>query len=230
MNLCNDGKTYGIEQYCFPFSYELAGREFILNNEKGSRRLAFRDREFGEDETGGQTVLSQYRALKLTDSIILVICGERLTAVVLDLEAGTAAVSEEAEGEYGFYTLQGYAAAGTMPGYTADMAGTRVQWTLGCGRYLELDYLEDGKCGCIWSPRRDRRRELSASCIQISPSVYLAEINGTSPFRTDFPQGYSRMILLQDFDRLLMTGCLYSPALNDPRMISGYAMVPQGQE
>ena len=106
------------------------------------------------------------------------------------------------------------------------MTGTHVRWYFGNDRYIEQEYTESGKCRCVWSPRAERARTRSAVCVKIAEGKYLAEINGASPFRTDMPQGFSKLILLQDYEKLLAVGCIYSPVLNEFRLISGYAMKP----
>ncbi len=221
MNKTNDGSRYGITQYRWPLDYELAGREFTLRSEKAEYRLRFQDREF--TECNG--VLSQYEALKIDDDTHIVFFGETISTAVLDLKNGTAAVGGD-DGKYDFCLVEGFAASAALPGYTDEMTGTHVRWYFGSGRYLEHEYTESGKCRCTWSPRTERPRTRDAVCVKISEGKYLTEINGTSPFRTDMPQGFSKLILLQDYDKLMTVGCIYSPVLNEFRLISGYAMDP----
>ena len=225
MNLTNNGAHYGATQYLWPRDYELSGKQLVLTGDK-SLTLTFRDKEFVEEQRGNESIVSQYEALKVTDYIHLVIFGERLNAAVLDLEHSTAAVSTGEDGIYDFYSINSQASSGALPQYTDDMAGTHAKWFFGCDRYLENTYLADGKCECIWSPRTDRKRVVPAQYIRITDAVYLVELNSTSPFRTDFPQGYSKIIMLQDYERQLMVGCLYSPSINDFLMVSGYALRP----
>ncbi len=53
------------------------------------------------------------------------------------------------------------------------------------------------------------------------------ELDAAGPFYTDIPIGYSTLVLLQDYDRLLADGFIYSPALNDCLLVSAYATAPQ---
>ena len=107
------------------------------------------------------------------------------------------------------------------------MAGTYVRWVFGCDRFLLNEYLEDGQCRCIWSPRTEKERTVKATYIHIKDGIYRVELNGTSPFHTDFPQGASRMVFLQDYDKMIFAGCLNSPVTNENTMVAGYGLAPE---
>ncbi len=229
MNKTNTGKHYGFTQYCYPKDFELSGRKITLVSGNGSCTLNFIDRSFIEytDESGD--TLSQYEALKLDDDTHMVFFGEYITAAVLDFENGHAVISDSHGREYAFCKIQGCTEAGEMPGYTKDMAGTHVRWYFGYERYLENTYNDDSTCKCIWSPRTEKFRNIPAKYIYVKDGVYLCQLDSTSPFRTDIPQGFSKIIMLQDYEHLETVGCIYSPVLNEWRMISGYAMPPAGR-
>ena len=225
MNMTNDGKGYGLTQYRWPLDYELAGRTLTLRAGERAYQLAFQDKEFVD--CGG--VLSQYQALKLDGDTHFAVFGETLAAAVLDLARGTAALKPDGAADWVFCRIDGFDEGdGTapLPALTGEMAGTHGKWVFGCERFIELEYLPEGRCRCVWSPRTDRARTWPAQCVKLGEGRYLAEIDGTSPFRTDMPQGFSKLILVQDYDRLLAVGCIYSPTLNEFQMISGYGMEP----
>lgn len=222
MNMTNDGSRYGFTQYRWPLDFELAGQTMTLCSDTAEYRLHFQDREFIECDG----VLSQYEALKLSDDTHVVFFGETITTAVLCLKSGTAVISTGGDGAYDFCRIAGADASDALPAYTDEMTDTHVRWYFGNGRYLEHRYLEAGKCESVWSPRTDRVRTIPACYIKLSEAVYLVELNHTPPFRTDMPQGFSKTVLVQDFDRLLTVGCIYSPLLNEFRLISGYAMEP----
>ena len=224
MNFTHNGAALGMTQYRAPLCYELAGRRFTLCGEKGAVTLSFRDRQWIDRSEPGsqQTRPSQYEALKLADGLYFVVFGEQISVLVLDLQANRAVLTGESEAA--FCTIDGELPSGEAPGFTDEMAGTHARWVFGCDRYLELTHVSRDKVKCIWSPRTDRERTLRAESIRIRPSAFLLELDGTSPFLTDMPQGYSRVFLLQDYDHLLTVGCFYSPVLNDFMTVTGYAM------
>lgn len=222
MNKTHDGKKYGMTQYRWPLDFELAGRTFVLRSENAVYELAFQDKEFVECNGA----LSQYEALKLDADLHAVFFGETITAAVLDLERGTAVISAAEQGKYDFCRIDGFDTESELPAYTDEMTGTHVRWFFGCERFMEHEYLADGKAVCAWSPRTDRPRVSPATCIKLTDGKYLVELNRCSPLHTDMPQGFSKIILLQDWQRLLTVGCIYSPVLNEFRLVSGYAMEP----
>ena len=225
MNKTHDGKNYGIAQYVRPHSFELAGKSFTFYAEDGRKfGFDFVDKRAVNYTEDGVTELSQYEAVKLTKDIFLVQFGIKFKAAVIDIAEKRAAVTA-AVGEYVF--LKGENADGAFYGYTDDMTGTKVRWIFGCDRFLLNEYLEDGKCRITWSPRTERERTVRASYIHIKDGVYLVELNGTSPFYTDFPQGFSRMVLLQDYDKMSFVGTLNSPVTNERVLVSGYGLAPE---
>ena len=223
MNMTNDGSRYGLTQYRWPFDFELAGRTLTLSAGERDYRLEFQDREFVTCDG----VLSQYQALKLGGEVHFAVFGETLAAAVLDFGQGVAVFRPDGAAEWVSCRIAGCGdGTAPLPERTDEMTGTHVKWVFGCGRWIEHEYLPEGRCRCVWSPRADRARTWPAQCVKLGGGRYLAEVDGTSPFRTDTPQGYSTLILVQDYDRLLTVGCIYSPTLNDFQMISGYALEP----
>ena len=222
MNKTHDGKNYGMTQYCWPHDFELAGRTITLRSDARSYVLRFQDREF--IECGG--VLSQYEALKLDSDLHVVFFGETITTAVLDLAGGTAVISSGEAGQYDFCRVDGFDGSAELPSYTDEMTGTHVRWYFGCERYMEHEYLPDGKCRCAWTPRIDRPRTAPAAYIRLAEGKYLVELNRCSPRNTDMAQGFSKIVLVQHWMHLLTVGCIYNPVINEFRLVSGYAMEP----
>ena len=222
MNWTNDGSRYGLSQYRWPLDFELAGRTLTLRAGERTHRLAFQDREFVDCDG----VLSRYEALKPGSDSHFVVFGETLAYAVLDLGGGTALLKPDGAEDFAFCRIDGVGGNAPLPAETQEMTGTQVRWCFGCGRFVEHTYLDGGRCRCVWSPRTDRERDWPARYVKLAEGRYLVEVNGTSPFRTDMPQSYSRLVLVQDYDRLLTVGCVYSPVLNDFQMLSGYAAEP----
>ncbi len=223
MNYTHDGKKYGFTQYRAPLAFDLYGREFQLCSPAADYALRFDDRGFvtlGESRSYCET-------LKNSNDLYICIFGERLSYLVLDLEAGTAVLKREPETETEFLTVEGCQPA-ALPGLTEEMGGTAVRWNFGCGRFLEHVYHEDGSCTCVWSPRADKPKTFkTARYYKIRDSFYLVELDAAGPFNTDIPVGYSTVVLLQDYDRLVADGLVYSPALNDCLTVSAYGTAPQ---
>lgn len=225
MNKTNNGSHYGFTQYCYPHDYELSRKAFVLRSPSGTYTLEFSDESFINYSDSNGTVLSQYEALKLDDNTHIAFFGEHITTVVFDFKNGLATISKNADGEYDFCTIDGFKNdSGALHGYTDEMTGTYVKWFFGCDRYIENLYKKDGTCKCVWSPRTDKPRTIPAAYIRIMDGIYLCELNCTSPFRADIPQGFSKIVMLQCYKHLLTVGCIYSPTLNEFRLVSGYAM------
>ena len=253
MNLSNNGSRYGMTQYCSPRDFELAGRTLTLTgdgaaccSEKDQAccstvTLTFHDEKFLTCKAGDEELYSAYEALKIDEQAHLVFYGtEDLRAAVIDFANGAAAVSCGEPGSWCFLKISGpedaAASAGTsagnaaepaLPGFTEDMTGTHIRWIPGFEHWLDLRFTAPDACEICFSPRIDRPREAAAACIHIRGGLYLTEVNRTSPMWSDMPQGYARIILLQDYTRLLFVGGIYSPVLNDLKLISGYGADPE---
>ena len=228
MNKTHDGARYGFTQYCYPKDYELSGKSYTLRSGEKTYQLDFIDRTFIEFSDGvTEESLSQYEALKLDDSTHIAFFGDYITVAVFDFVNGCAVISDGKGEAYDFCTIEGRYDGAEKPSYTDGMTGTRVRWFFGNGRYLENEYHADGTGTCVWSPRTNRPRRVPAKYIRVTPAVYLCQLDGTSPFRTDIPQGYSKIVMLQNYDSLQTVGCVYSPVLNEWKLISGYAMPPE---
>ncbi|MBR4742854.1 MAG: hypothetical protein IK082_01540, partial [Oscillospiraceae bacterium] len=178
--------------------------------------------EFSDGVT--EESLSQYEALKLDNDTHIVFFGDYITVAVLDLANGSAVISDGKGEAYDFCGIDGFERRGLIPSYTDEMTDTRVKWFFGFERYLENTYHGDGTCTCVWSPRTNKPRKVPARYIRIKDATYLCQLDSTSPFRTDIPQGFSKIVMLQTYDRLLTVGCIYSPVLNEWKLVSGYAM------
>ena len=223
MNFTHDGKNYGFTQYRAPLAFDLYGKSFKLRSPAAEYPLSFDDRGFirlGESSSHCET-------LKNSSDLYICVFGEKLSYLVLDLEAGIALLKQDPEAEMEFLTVEGYPPH-DLPGKTDEMGGTAVRWNFGCGRYLEHAYHEDGSCTCIWSPIENKRKTFkSARYYKVRDSFYLVELDSAGPFYTDIPVGYSTVVLLQDYDRLVADGFIYSPALNDCLLVSAYGTKPE---
>jgi len=225
MNLSNRAEQLGAAQYRRPLNYDLAGKTLTLTAPDGEQaELFFRDRTTVVATVEGEKEISQYEVTKLDPETYFVSYGLTFRAAVLELEMGIAALSGKEPGTYSFFHIGDSAAE--LPQLTDEMTGTYVRWVFGCERYMLHEYNGDGTCRCIWSPRTDRARMVPATYIKVKQGVYLVELNRTSPFYTDFPQGFSRVVMLQDYERVSFVGAMDSPATNVTVSVSGYGLDP----
>ena len=225
MNKTHDGKNYGISQYAKPKCFELAGKKLCFKDAFGTDyKFDFLDKTSLEYTATGATELSQYEAVKLTPDIYLIVFGLRFNALVVDAAENLAAVTDSV-GEYIF--LRGENSDAEFYDYTEEMTDTYVRWVFGCDRFMINQYLGDRRCACTWSRRTDRERIIKSTHVRIKDGIYLVELNGTSPFYTDFPQGASRMVFLQNYDQMTFVGCLNSPVTNEHTMVAGYGLAPE---
>ncbi|MBQ1400045.1 MAG: hypothetical protein IIY83_05935 [Lachnospiraceae bacterium] len=229
MNKTNNGSRYGMTQYCSPRDLEFAGKTLTLTGEGGPVTLTFHDEKFLTCAAGGEELYSSYEALKAADGAHLVFFGTKdLKVAVIDEVNASAALSLGEPGSYIFLKIEGAAAAGAeTPGFTDEMTDTHIRWIPAFEKYLELRFTAPDACEISFSPRKDRPRAAQAACIRIREGLYLTEVNRTSPMWSDMPQGYSRIVLLQDYKRLLFAGGIYSPVLNDLKLLSGYGADPE---
>lgn len=225
MNKANCGEKYGITQYARAHSYELAGKTLMYTDDTGNNYvLEFIDKTTVNYTKNDVSEMSQYEAQKINASVFLVSFGLVFRAAVIDIKNGIAVFTNDVAGEFVFCKASN--CTGNLPTETEDMTGTFVKWVFGYNRYLLNTYLEDKKCKCVWSPREDRPRTIPATYIKVGEGLYLVELNSTSPFYTDFTQGFSRMLMLQDYDRMSFIGAFHSPATNETIMVSGYGLDP----
>jgi hypothetical protein len=103
-----------------------------------------------------------------------------------------------------------------------DMVGTHVAWILGCGRFTSQDFYETGMCRIAWSPRENEPYEQPCKATRIKGPIYLVDISGRVRQGVCAPFFTNRVIMLQDYDRMMTVGCVMGRGF-DPIMISGYA-------
>jgi hypothetical protein len=110
-----------------------------------------------------------------------------------------------------------------------DMVGTKVAWVLGSNRYVNHEYVAEGKCDVAWSPRLDAKSHLDMRALKIKEGIYLVDIPGFVPYYACAPSTVVRSIFLQDYDNMLTVGALIDRH-EPPLLISGYArfIEPEG--
>ena len=220
-NLSNMAEKYGIGQYRFAHNYELAGKDFKISDGKATHTIRIKGDKLAELD-GCEC---QYEALKLEATTYFVRLGFNIA--VFDLSNGliTLIIGDD----YFYGRIEGAAipdgAAHTGAG--GDMIDTSVAWYLGCGRYVWHEFSEEGKCRVRWSPKPNLKNDLPCTATRIKYPIFLVDIKGFAPFRTDAPALLDRSIFLQDYDHMLTVGCLFCSG-EAPIMVSGYAKYMDG--
>jgi hypothetical protein len=217
-NMANTAVGYGISQYRFAHCYELAGQEFSIAADEKVITLAFKD--CGKAALDGQE--ADYECLKLEKDTYFIRIG--LNFAVLDLEQSLVTLIRGDTYVYGVLASPDHQRR-ELHHPTADMVGTRVRWILGCDRYVDHDYFEEGKVRAAWSPRDAKSDIRPCKATKIKGPIYLADIAGRVPRNVCAPFFTNRVLLLQDYDRMMLVGCILGTGF-DPIMISGYAQFP----
>lgn len=235
MNMANNGIKYGVSQYRFPLSYQFRGQKINLTDSVGTKYvLNFIDKENITFTNGNSAPeLSTYECLKADDETYFVSFGLILRIAVIDLANGTAVLMGEKETDNIFCKITDFPyGAKSIPGYTDEMTGTAVRWVLGCNRYVNQIYCSGSACRCAWSPRDDKYRDAPTTFIKIKNGVYLCDVWANPPIGVDMPQGFGRLIMLQDFEHMMLVGCAFAPYFKERFLISAYGSfsgIPQDQ-
>lgn len=220
-NLANCGEKHGVGQYRFARNYELEGKDFAISAGDKEYRLAFKCKKnvlFENKEYA-------YECLKLELNTYFVRFG--LNVAVVELHQGFVTLVLDEQHIYGAIgcpdqksrrgdSPAGHCCAGD------DMVGTNVAWIMGCGRFATQDFFEAGKVRVAWSPREDEPYEQPCKTTRIKKPIYLVDIRGRVRQGVCAPFFTNRVLMLQDYDRMMMVGCIMGKGF-DPIMISGYA-------
>ena len=215
-NLSNMGAKYGVSQYRFAPNYELAGKEFVISDGKASHTIKFKCTKYA-DLDGCDC---EFEALKLEASTYFV----RLGFNIAVLDIGQGLVTLIVGDDYFHGRIEGTNAASGAEHVDAGdkMLGTSVAWCLGCERFVWHEFKEQGICRVRWSPKPILKNDLPCKATVIKYPIFLVDITGYGPFRTDAPAVLERSIFLQDYDHMLTVGCLFGGG-ETPIMVSGYA-------
>jgi len=215
-NLSNMGSKYGVSQYRFALNYELVGKELLVSDGSISHSIKFKNTKYAEFD-GSEY---DYEALKLEASTYFVRIGYYVA--VLDYSQGLVTVICGKDYFYG--KMDGTTVAAGIGHLDAGdkMLGTSVAWYLGCERYVWHEFREEGMCRVRWSPKPALKNDLPCKALVVKYPIFLVDITGYGPFRTDAPAVLERSVFLQDYDHMLTVGCLFGGG-ETPIMVSGYA-------
>ena len=213
-SMANTAEHHGIGQYRYPLNFELAGRKIAA--EAG-------DREHTLDFDSKTCVLfdgaaREYECIKCTASMYFVRIGT--DAAIIDFGGG--AVTFVLDGEFVCGVIKDSEGAKAHEPAGDEMVGTKVRWTLGCGRYVDQDFTAADRMNVSWSPRDEKVDEVRYGAVKVGGPFYLVCAESgvlkdvCAPFFTE------RVVMLQDYDRCMTYGCVFGKGI-DPIMITGYA-------
>jgi hypothetical protein len=226
-NLSNHAEKYGVTQYKIAANYELREKQFVATDGKDTHTLSFLCKKFAELD--GQKL--SYEALKFEATTYFVRIGYHIA--VVDLGQGLITMIFEDKADYFYGKIQCEKcdfpkdAAHTPAG--DDMVDTKVAWVLGSNRYVNHEYVAEGKCDVAWSPRLDAKYRLDMKALKIKKGIYLVDIPGLVPFYACAPTTVERSIFLQDYDHMITVGALIDHH-EPPMLISGYARFIETEE
>jgi len=222
MHLANDGAQYGAGQYRFARNYELKGRAFVITSPDKRFTLSFigLDKAVFDRGNGGESL--DYECLKIEKDTYFLRFGTN--AAVLELAQGLATVILPESYVFGVIEQPGQTAAGHVHGYTDEMTGTAVRWILGVGSFTDHVYINDGECNASWSPKESAFALYPAKYVKIKEGLYLVDVTGPVPAGVCAPQGCRRVLVLQDYEHMMLVGCLFCD--DGMLMISGYGEFP----
>jgi hypothetical protein len=220
-NLANCAEKHGIGQYRFAHNYELAGMNYTVVAKDKEYKLSFKCKKNLVFEGKEYS----YECLKLELNTYFTRFG--LNVAVVDLEQRLVTLilgNEYIHGAIGCPDpKRGRDASQAGHCYAGDdMVGTNVAWILGCGRFTTQDFYEAGKCRTAWSPRENEPCEHPCRATKVKGPIYLVDIPGRVHKDVCAPFFTTRVLMLQDYDRMMAVGCVMGDGL-DPIMISGYA-------
>ena len=225
MSLARSGRRYGIGQYRYPRSFQLAGDRFTVVSADGSSGvLEFLDRErltWAVD--GAEAELSYYECIPVAEDVYFVSFEIAPRFAVVDLARGQLFLVDVATDEAVVFAIDGLRSADEIDaGVTDEMTGTSVTWTFGDARYLKIEHLSAAQSRQSWSPRDDRLHVRPTTALRIADGLYLVLAHTAAPPGIDLPQGLNRLVMVQDFERVVTVGAATSVVFNERILFSGY--------
>ncbi|MDY0828265.1 hypothetical protein SK224_03905 [Microbacterium sp. BG28] len=218
------GRRYGIAQYRYPLSYVLAGMTLDLRSAAGdAMRWDFTGPDRVTLTRGEHSEVSVYECLPVAEDIYLVSFEIAPLFAVVDLVRGRVLEVDVAADAETAYAIEGALDPGAAPiEATDDMTGTSVSWILGDGRDLRFDYVSANESRQSWSPRHDRVHDLPARYYTLAEGLYVVVARTAAPPGIDLPQGLNRLVMVQDFRKVVLGGVAVSAVFNERVLFSGY--------
>ena len=223
MNLANDGARYGADQYRFAHCYDLKRKTLMVSADSKNYTIGFAGKEKLTFDSGGSVESYTYECLKIEDDTYFVLFGTNIA--VFELNQGLATLILPEGYVYGAIQIPGEAISVTRHSSTEEMIGTAVCWVLGCDKYVNHIYFSADRCRSVVSVQADSFEENSMTCTKIKDGIYLVDIVGPVPESACAPAGSDRMVLLEDYEHMMLVGCIFGAS--PPLMISGHGEFPE---
>lgn len=212
MNKTNDGGKYGFTQYRFPHNYDLDGCMFTLFSSEDSLNIEFISKTIVSINGTKYT----YENMKIEKDIYFVLAGN-LVFVLDNAEKNALLIKGN---EYIFYSETKEKNTWSL---TDNMAGTGVKWVFGFNRYVNHIYYND-KCKVQWVGVGNEFEEYASKFIYLRDGFYLVDITAPIPEKNGLPKESYRIIMLQDYERVVFTGCVFGR--EETAAVSGYGKFP----
>ena len=220
MDLMNENRKIAIDQFSFPLSTELAGREVSIVAPKKKYTLRFEDAELVSfSETGTVSC----KCTKMADSVFFVVLGREAQVAVLDLKERLATlILPEVGYVHGAVEQEWKALPEERHRETDELVGTGLRWNFGSEVFSKQVYYSVDRCRMTWSPENYRFDNFPARYTRIRDRLYLVDVNARIPAGTYVPRGYDRFICLQDYKKLTFVGAAFSVEDAPPLLLGGY--------
>ena len=222
MNYGNNGAKYGIDQYRFARNFDLKDKSFTIAADGKNYTLSFTGRDKAAFDSGGGGQECDYECQKIEADTYFVRFGDSFA--VLELGAGAATLILPGGYVFGAVAVPGKAPAAALHGFTDEMTGTGVRWVFGCYKFTDQVYFSTDKCRAAWSPKESEFAEYAAKYIKIKDGIFLVDVAGAVPEGVCAPAGCDRILMLQDYEHTMFTGC--ATGKSGAMMISGYGEFP----
>ncbi|MCL2124512.1 MAG: hypothetical protein FWH33_00800 [Oscillospiraceae bacterium] len=218
MNHANNGAKYGIDQYRFAHNYDFKDKTLAIASDAIKHSFRFAGKNKLEYDAGKGSESFDYECLKLDVDTYFVRFGTNVA--VFEMTGGVGALVLADGFVFGAVDQAGQAQSGAIPCLTDEMTDTAVTWVLGCDKFFSRIYAEAGLCRAAWAPAKADFAEYPAKCVKIKEGMFLTDVTEPIPDGSCAPAGSDRIIALEDYERMMLVGCVFGK--NPPLMISGY--------
>jgi hypothetical protein len=225
MNRTANGLHHGFAQYRYPRSFQLAGAGYAATTADGHRTtLEVLDHErltIAVDD--GPTTLSYYEAFHVATDVHLVSLAVADRVLVLDTARGHLVDVDLAVGTQRVSALDGVRSPDDVDVVATDeMVGTDVRWTVGDGASFTQEYCSGSTDRISFAPRDDRVKDCAAVHLRLADGLYLVVVHAFVPPGVCLPQALGELVMVQDFEHMVLTGVALSSVFNERLVFSGY--------
>ncbi|MDR0469472.1 MAG: hypothetical protein LBH09_05810 [Peptococcaceae bacterium] len=223
MNYANDGAKYGVDQYRFAHNYDLIDQQLVINSCDKKYTFSFTSRDKLTFDSGAGEQIFDCECLKIEADTYFVRFGADLA--VFDISQGLATLALSGGYVFGAVEIPDRGTPDASHHFTDEMTGTGVRWVLGCAKYTDRIYISADQCRAAWAPESEVFSAYQAKYVKIKDGIYLVDVTGPVPDGACAPAGCDRIIALEDYEHMLLAGCVFSKS--GAMMIGGYGEFPE---